>query len=107
MTTNWTIINTKYQIADGLVTEVVYICQASLENELSRKTGRISLTGDSTAPGFVTFENLTEQMIIEWVKSTLGQEQVTEIETTLQTRVTAQKAAKDAETVKNGLPWQL
>jgi hypothetical protein len=107
MTTTWTIINTKYQIADGLVTEVVYICQASLENELSRKVGRISLTGDPTAPGFVAFENLTEQMIIEWVQSVLGQIQVTEIETALQDKVTAQKAAKDAQTVKNGLPWQL
>ena len=107
MTTTWRIIDTKYQIADGLVTEVVYICQASLENELSRKVGTINLTGDPTAPGFVAFENLTEQVIVEWVQSILGQQQVTEIETALQDKVIIQKAAKDAQTVKNGLPWQL
>jgi len=105
MTTTWRIIDTKYQIADGLVTEVVYICQASLEDELSRKVGRINLTGDPTAPGFVAFENLTEQVIIEWVQSILGQTQVAEIETALQDKATAQKAVKDAQTVKNGLPW--
>lgn len=107
MTTTWRIIDTKYQLADGLVTEVVYICQASLENELSRKVGTINLAGDPTSPGFVAFENLTPQVIIEWVQSILGQQQVTEIETSLQDKVIIQKAAKDALTVRNGLPWQL
>ena len=106
MTTNWQIFDTVYQTADGLITKVTYGCTVQLENYIDRTIGNIELTGDSSVEGFVPYSQLAEETVLVWVKSSLGQESVTSIETTLQNSVTAQKAAKEAETQKNGLPWR-
>lgn len=106
MTTNWQIFDTRYQAADGLIVKVVYGCTVQLENFIDRTIKDLDLTGDPTAEGFVAYPDLTEATILGWVQTILGAEQVTAIETALQDSVTAQKAAKDAEAVKSGLPWR-
>ena len=78
----------------------------ALDNLIDRKIGEIELTGDSTLSDFIPFDSLTEANIIEWVKAFLGEEQVTSIETNLQTNVVARKEAQDAQTTKQGLPWR-
>jgi hypothetical protein len=105
MTTTWKILDTKYQIEDGLIIKVVYRCVAQLDNFLDIKMGELELTGDPTSSDFVPFDNLTETTILGWVKTSLGEQQVTAIETELQNNVTARKAAQDAQTTKQGLPW--
>ena len=106
MTTTWNIFDTQSQIADGVITRVTYGCIVQLDNCIDRTINNLDLVGDTSSEGFVSYENLTEGTILQWVKSSIGQEQVTAIETSLQNNVTAQKAAKDAETVKSGLPWR-
>jgi hypothetical protein len=107
MTTTWKIIDTKRQVSDGLIVEITYACEARLASELSRTLATINVAGDSLSPNFIAFSDLTEQIILQWVKSTLGQQQVDEIETNIQNAVTAIQAAKDAATIKNGLPWSM
>lgn len=106
MTTTWNIFDTQSQIADGVITRVTYGCIVQLDNCIDRTINNLDLVGDPSSEGFVSYENLTEGTILQWVKSSIGQEQVTAIETSLQNNVTAQKAAKDAETIKSGLPWR-
>jgi len=106
MTTTWNIFDTQSQIADGVITRVTYGCTVQLDNCIDRTINNLDLVGDPSSEGFVSYKNLTEETILQWVKSSIGQEQVTAIETSLQNSVTAQKAAKDAETVTNGLPWR-
>lgn len=106
MTTNWQIFDTKYQIADGLVTEVTYACVVKLEDLIDRTIGRLELTGDASVEGFVPYSELTPEAVIAWVKASLGEETVNSIETSLQSKVTARKAAKDNETQRTGLPWR-
>ena len=107
MTTNWQIYDTKYQVADGLITEVTYGCTVFLENFVDRTTGTVQLVGGSSTEGFIPYSDLTQEIVIGWVKNSLGTLEVSSIETSLQNNVTAQKAAQEAETVKNGLPWGL
>jgi hypothetical protein len=106
MTTTWQILDTKYQIANGLIVKVVYGCMVQLDNFLDRKVGEIELTGDPTSPDFIPFDRLTEETIVGWIKTSLGDTQVTAIETGLQNSVTARKTAQDAQTTKQGLPWR-
>ena len=106
MTTTWRIFNTESQIADGLVTKVTYGCTVELDRYIDRTIGNLQLVGDTSLEGFVSYKNLTEETILGWVKNSLGDEAVGNIEISLQNSVTAQKAAKDAETVKSGLPWR-
>ena len=106
MITYWQIYDTKKQVSDGLVIEVTYGCIAQIENEIDRVIDVITIIGDTSDPNFIPYESLTEQIIINWVKTVLGSEQVADIEATVQNNVTARKAIKDSETVKSGLPWR-
>jgi hypothetical protein len=106
MTTTWQILDTKYQTADGLITTVTYNCMVQLEEHIDRKIGEITLTGDVSAEGFISYPNLTEEAIVGWVKNILGETEITSIETTLQNNVTARKVIKDTQITKQGLPWR-
>jgi hypothetical protein len=106
MTTNWQIFDVKRQTADGVVIKVVYGCTVQLENYIDRTIGEQTFTGNPSTPGFVPYEDLTEEIVLGWVQTTLGAVAVTATETSLQNNVTAQKTAKEAETVKSGLPWR-
>jgi hypothetical protein len=106
MATTWQIIDATSRKSDGLITKVLYECRLKSEDDRVSSIGEITLTGDSTDPNFVSFSDLTEQTVIGWVKSSLGEDQVTAIETKLQTKISARKAAKEAETEQNGLPWR-
>lgn len=106
MTTNWQIFDVKRQTVDGVVIKVVYGCTVQLDNFVDRTIGEQTFNGDPLEPGFVPYEDLTEAIVLGWVQTSLGTEAVTATETALQNNVTAQKAAKDAETVVSGLPWR-
>ncbi len=106
MTTTWQILDTKSQIANGLITKVVYGCMVQLENDMDRKIGEVTLTGDASASNFIPFTSLTEEILIGWVKTTLGGTAVVAIETEVEDRISARKAARDVETEKSGLPWR-
>jgi len=106
MTTTWQIFDTKYQKTDGLIINITYACTVQLDSFIDRTMGELEVTGDPSKEGFIPYANLNEQIILGWVKSSLGQAKVTEIETALQDSVTAQKTAKEAEEVQNGLPWR-
>jgi hypothetical protein len=106
MTTTWQILDTKSQIANGLITKVVYGCTVQLENDIDRKIGEVTLTGDASASNFIPFTSLTEKTVIGWVKTTLGGTEVIAIETEIEDRISARKIARDAETEKSGLPWR-
>jgi hypothetical protein len=107
MTTAWKIVDTTRDISTGLIIEITYLYEAILSSELSRTISTLNVTGDPTSPNFIEFTDLTEQTILQWVKSALGQQQVNEIETNVQAEVTAMQAAADAVTVKHGLPWSI
>ena len=105
MTTTWQIFDTKYQTADGLITDVVYGCTAKLEQEVSRVVAEVQLTGNSSTQGFIPYSELSESILVEWVKQLLGAEQVATIEASIQQSLLDKKAAQQAQVVKNGLPW--
>lgn len=106
MTTTWQIFDTKYQTVDGVVTKVVYGCTTQLGNEIARKVAELELIGDSSAQAFIPYSELSENVILQWVKASLGVEQVATIEEVLQQTVVDRKSAKELETVKSGLPWR-
>ena len=106
MTTTWQIFDTTYQTADGLIIAVNYGCTVQLENYIDRTIGYLELTGDSSVEGFIPYSELTHENVLGWIKSSLGEEEVTTIESALQANVAAQKVAKDSQTIKQGLPWR-
>lgn len=104
MTTNWTIAGIKSLSENGLVTKVTYIFNAEQDNVLDRKVGELSFTGQTSDPGFVPFEQLTEEIVLGWVYNKLGA-QKTEIENEVTARVTQRVNEIQNNPFKNDIPW--
>ena len=105
MKTTTKIANLKRKPTTGLVFEVTYIMNFELESETDRKVGMIEFEGDETDPNFVPFEDLTEEIVLGWVTSTLGEEQITAIETEFETRLQERIDKKASPEFLTGTPW--
>ena len=101
MTYTWTIKELERNVADGGVVVAHYGVDLVDGEDTVGAYGTHSFTPDPTAEGFTAFEDLTEAMVIGWVKGGLGEDTVANIE--------AQLAAKLEEKrnppVIAGKPW--
>ena len=83
-TITWKIANLERETADGFVFTAAY--------------GSIGLERPES---LVPFADLTEEIVVGWVKEKLGEEAVTNVETALQAQIDEQHAPTKA----TGLPW--
>lgn len=105
METNWKIANLKRKPEDGLVIEVTWVMNFDLNGEKDRKVGMIKLEGDSNDPNFVAYENLTEEIVLDWVKSELGEEKIENIENEFKTILENRIQKKENPEFLTGKPW--
>jgi len=84
METIWKITNLKRIPGNDLVIEAEYGVTFKLEDEMDRRFGVVTLEGDANDPNFVPYADLTEELVIGWVKSVLGAESVAALEGQLQ-----------------------
>jgi len=109
MTTfTWKIANLERNVADGKVYTVHYTVNA-LSDTVDPNSesggfysagayGSVGLDGDVTIP----FENLTEEVVVGWVKEAIGgEEKVAEIEAALQNQIDVKITPVSAA----GVPW--
>lgn len=106
MITTWKIANTKRKTASGLIIEVIYIMNFELEGESDRHVGIAQFEGDPAAPGFVPFEQLTEGVVLGWVKAQLGDERIASITADAETRLQEKVEKKKNPETLSGLPWE-
>ena len=93
----WKISSLDRNTADGFVTTAHWTC-SDVDGDFSGSVyGSVGLTGELTIP----YESLTEEVVIGWVKESLGQETVAAHEA----NVAAQIAAAKAPVTATGLPW--
>ena len=107
-TYTWKVANLERNVADGKVNVVHYTVNA-LSDQVDPNSesggffsagayGSVGLDGDLS----VAFEDLTEEVVVGWVKEKLGgDEKVAEIQAALD----AQIAEKVAPTKAAGVPW--
>lgn len=99
MTTfTWAVANLERETADGFVFTVHYTVHAE---DGTYSAGAYGSMGLERPDSFIPFDDLTEDMVIGWVKDKLGDEKVAEIEAALQ----AQLDEKHSPTKAAGLPW--
>ena len=97
-TFNWHVANLERETADGFVFTVHYTVNADNGVYTAGAYGSLGLERpDSLIP----FDDLTEEIVVGWVKEKFGDEKVAEIEAALQ----AQLDEKHAPTKAAGLPW--
>jgi len=98
MTTfTWKINNLERTTVDGKVNIIHYTVNAEDGTYSAGAYGSIGVDGEVT----VSFANLTEEIVVGWVKDYFGTEKVTEIEEALQNQLDEQAAPTKA----TGTPW--
>lgn len=72
MQTEWRIYNLKRQSNDGLVLEVEYACEMNISGSADYTIDKLTLSGSSSDPNFISYDNLTEDIVLGWVTSSIN-----------------------------------
>lgn len=102
MNHTWKIYDLKRTISDDVVTKITYACESELSGSEARKIGVLTVTGSASDPGFITYENLTEDITLGWVT---GSVDTSYIETLCSASLAAQIMSLTAVTEIEGTPW--
>jgi len=97
-TFSWRIANMERETADGFVFTAHYTVSA---DDGVYSSGAYGSLGLERPENLIPFDDLTEEIVVGWVKEKFGEEKVTEIETALQTQLDE----KHAPTKAAGVPW--
>ena len=95
--TTWAIAQLERETADGKVIVVHYTVNASNGTYSAGAYGSLGFDGEVTTP----FADLTEEVVVGWVKDSLGEDKVAEVEAALQNQIDEQAAPTKAA----GTPW--
>jgi hypothetical protein len=96
MTTfNWNVVQTNYNTIDKFITTVHYTVNA-VDGEFTASTyGTVGYTEEGA---FTPYSQLTEAVVVGWVKDSLGQ-------ATVEESLAAQIEAQKNPVQESGLPW--
>ena len=97
-TNTWKITQLERETADGYVFTAHYTVEASDE---TYKCGAYGSIGFERPETLVPYSELTEELVLQWVKDQLPAEKVTEVETAVQAQLDEQKTPTKA----SGMPW--
>jgi hypothetical protein len=96
----WAIANLERETADGFVFTAHYTVSANDGTYASSAYGSI---GFQRPDDLIPFADLTEELVVGWVKEAIGgEEKVESIQTALQAQIDEQRAPSKAA----GVPWQ-
>ncbi len=95
----WHIANLERETADGFVMTAHYTVTAE---DGTYSSGAYGSLGFERPDKLISYADLTEEMVIGWVKDAFGAEKVTEIEAALQAQLDEQHHPSKA----SGMPWQ-
>ena len=93
----WKIVSLDRNTADGFVNTAHWTC-SDVDGDFSGSVyGSVGFDGEVTVP----YENLTEALVVGWVKEALGEETVAAHEAAVAAQIEAQKNP----TTATGTPW--
>jgi hypothetical protein len=98
---NWRVANLERETAEGVVFTVHYTISAEDGTYSSGAYGSLGLEPPDQE-AMIPFAQLTEEIVVGWVKEKLTEEKVEEIEAALQAQLDEQHAPSRAA----GVPWQ-
>jgi hypothetical protein len=94
----WAIANLERETADGFVYTSHYTVTA---NDGTYSSGAYGSLGFERPDNLIPYTDLTEEIVVGWVKEHFGPEKVAEIEAALQTQIDEQRNPTKAA----GVPW--
>jgi hypothetical protein len=101
VTLTWAVNNMTRVLDDGFVIVVDWSCTASATGASGAfYGGQSTYPNNPDEPGFIPYDQLTQEIVLNWVYASLG-DQKAEIEATLTAKVEKQLNP----TTANGVPW--
>jgi len=101
VTLTWAVNNMTRVLSDGFVIVVDWSCTASATGvQGAFYGGQTKYQNDPNEPGFIPYDQLTQDIVLGWVYESLGNQKA-EIEATLTAKVEKQLAPTTAQ----GVPW--
>lgn len=100
-TITWSIAELERHTADGIVYTAHYRVDASDGTYTAGAYGSLGFEPPAEGDEAIPFSDLTEAIVIDWVKGSLGAEQVEQVEAALQANIDEQHAP----TTATGKPW--
>jgi hypothetical protein len=97
----WHIAQLERETADGYVFTAHYTVDAVSDDQTYRAGAYGSIGFERPEDDMIPFADLTEEIVIGWVKDKFGDEKVAEVEAALQSQLDEQRAPSKA----SGLPW--
>lgn len=101
-TITWKITDMKRNSSDGGVINVAFDLWAvsSDEKKVAHLGGEVELTPDSSSSDFVPYDNLTEEIVLPWVKEAAGQSD-------LEAQITTEwnRLYNSIPALVSGMPW--
>ena len=106
MAIEWKITNTEYNNdSDKGILQAQWSAKETEtvdgKDHVGLVSGTESYIPDPSAAGYIAYDSLTEANIVAWVKATLGDDEVTRVETKVATQITKSKTPPTAW----GVPW--
>jgi hypothetical protein len=106
ISTTWSIAQCNREVSTGKILEVEALCVATDSEEPTIDDGKTQLTGvcsvtvDFLGEVTIAYDDVTQDDVIGWVKSQLGEDSVAGFETAAQELLTSQSRRTSL-----GLPW--
>ena len=102
-TYEWQVNTLERSLSDGFVEKLIFRVNGLDSGEQKfRETGEVTFTKPESLPSdFVAYDSLTSDVCIGWLKSTLGTDRVTEIETSIK----KQMDLMATPVTETGKPW--
>ncbi len=89
---------------DGFVIETISAYEKTDGAGYSRRVFKTEFTESTT--DFIPYEDLTEELVVGWVKDSLGSELVSETEALVDAECEAMKETIEKPIIQGGKPWK-
>ena len=104
METVWRIRNMLRYQNTGLVEHVDFTFTSTLDGHTHEEFSSVRLSGDENSEGFIAYEDLTEEIVLQWVMDVLGEAGITNLEN-MNRMILVDMADRAENPTTTGLPW--
>jgi hypothetical protein len=105
METTQKIIEMKRTPQDGGVFEVVWMIEGTKSEEHTRRIEVCEFEVNSKSKKFVPFEELTEEIVLNWVQTQLTEQKISELITEMESEIDEKIYAQQNPEFLQGTPW--
>lgn len=103
MTHTWKVYDLERNISNGMVIKATYGCISEESGINNRRIGEIQFTtGSVTDPEFVSYDNLTQELVLGWITGSID---TSIFETANSSSIAASIVELAARTTEQGTPW--